>query len=149
MRILRNARLANLKITENEKYNFSLNHALEIYHLDAVCTFIPKNACSTIRYSIALANGFIKNIEDINWIHQNTQTFVPNQKDASLAKYTFVVLRCPFTRVASCFLDKVVNEVGVKFHDSNGIQLSINFHEFLSYIKSQNRINRDQHWRNK
>ena len=65
MRLLRNARLANLKITENEKYNFSLNHTLEIYHLDAVCTFFPKNACSTIRYSIALANGFIKNTKQL------------------------------------------------------------------------------------
>jgi hypothetical protein len=148
MRPLRNARLENSKLNENELYQFSLNHTLEIYDLDAVCTFIPKNACSALRYSIAVANGFIKDIKDINWIHHNNQSFIPSSKDASLAKYTFLVLRCPFTRVASCFLDKVVNQIGVKFHDSNGNELSINFHEFLSYIKSQDRNQRDQHWRN-
>ena len=148
MRLLRNSRLTNSKLNENEQYNFSLNHMLEIYDLDAVCTFIPKNACSTLRYSIAIANGFIQDVADIDWIHQNTQSFIPSKKNASRAKYTFVVLRCPYTRIASCFLDKVVNQIGVKFHDSKGEQLSINFYEFLSYIKSQNRAKRDQHWRN-
>ena len=131
MRLLRNARLTNFKLNENEQYNFSLNHMLEIYDLDAICTFIPKNACSTLRYSIAIANGFIQDVADIDWIHQNTQSFIHSKKNAARAKYTFVVLRCPFTRIASCFLDKVVNQIGVKFHDSKGEQLSINFMSFF------------------
>jgi len=148
MRLIRNARLQNLKLSENELYTFSLNHTLALYDIDAIYTFIPKNACSTLRYSLALANGYLRNIEDINWIHQNTQTFVASQREIAKAKYSFIVLRCPYTRIASCFLDKVVNEIGVKFHDSLGNQLSINFYEFLSYIYSQNRAKRDQHWRN-
>ena len=148
MRLIRNARLQNLKLSENELYTFSLNHTLALYDIDAIYTFIPKNACSTLRYSLALANGYLRNIEDINWIHQNTQTFVASQSEIAKAKYSFIVLRCPYTRIASCFLDKVVNEIGVKFHDSLGNQLSINFYEFLSYIYSQNRAKRDQHWRN-
>ena len=66
MRLLKNARFDHLSIDENEIYNFSLNHALSIYSLDAVCTFIPKNACSSLRFSIAIHNGFLKDINDIN-----------------------------------------------------------------------------------
>jgi len=146
-RLLRNARLESSSVTQNELYAFSLTHTLSIYPLDAVCTFIPKNACSSLRYSIAIANGFLGDINDINWIHKNNQTFMSTQREVSLASYTFVVLRCPYTRVASCFLNKIVDEE-FKFNDTTGNKVSINFHDFLSVIKSQQRSERDQHWRN-
>ena len=103
--------------------------------------------CIRDRYSIAFANGFIKDIGDVKWIHSNNQTFISSRREAALAKYTFVVLRCPFTRVASCFLDKFVGR-RLKFNDKTGKKLSINFHEFLLIIKSQAQIDRDEHWRN-
>ena len=108
-RLLRNARLESSTVGQNELYAFSLEHSLSIYPLDAVYTFIPKNACSTLRYSIAIANGFLGDISDIDWIHQNNPTFMSTQREVALASYTFVVLRCPYTRVASCFLNQVVD----------------------------------------
>jgi hypothetical protein len=146
-RLLRNARLESSTVGQNKLYAFSLEHSLSIYPLDAVYTFIPKNACSTLRYSIAIANGFLGNISDINWIHQNNPTFMSTQREVALASYTFVVLRCPYTRIASCFLNQVVDG---KFnsYDQMGNKLSGNFHDFLSVIKSQQRSERDQHWRN-
>ena len=103
LRLLKNARLENVPISQNESYNFSSRYALSIYPIDAICTFIPKNACSSLRYSIAIANGFIKDLNDIKWIHSNNQTFIATQRELALSNYTFVVLRCPFTRIASCF----------------------------------------------
>ena len=146
-RLLKNARLEYSTVSQNKLYTFSLAYTLSIYPLDAVYTFIPKNACSTLRYSIAIANGFLGDISDINWIHQNNPTFMSTQREASLASYTFVVLRCPYTRIASCFLNQVVDG---KFnsYDQMGNKLSGNFHDFLSVIKSQQRSERDQHWRN-
>ena len=146
-RLLKNARLQTSKVANNELYNFSLNHTLSIYSIDGICTFIPKNACSSLRFSIAIANGFIQDLNDIEWIHQNPQTFVATQKEIVTARYSFVILRCPFTRVASCFLDKVVDGK-FNFKGSTGEKVNINFHEFLLYIKSQDRSRRDQHWRN-
>ena len=146
-RLLRNARLEYSTVNQNELYTFSLEHALSIYPLDAVYTFIPKNACSTLRYSIAIANGFLGDISDIDWIHQNNPTFMSTQREVALASYTFVVLRCPYTRIASCFLNKIVDEE-FKFNDAMGNKLSLNFHDFLSVIKSQQRSERDEHWRN-
>ena len=146
-RLLRNARLDHSAVSLNKLYTFSLEHALSIYPLDAVYTFIPKNACSTLRYSIAIANGFLSDISDIDWIHQNNPTFMSTQREVALASYTFVILRCPYTRIASCFLNQVVDG---KFnsYDQMGNKLSGNFHDFLSVIKSQQRSERDQHWRN-
>ena len=97
-----------MRISENDLYTFSSSYTLSIYPIDAICTFIPKNACTTLRYSIAVANGFLKDINDIAWIHSNNSTFISTQREVALAKYTFVVLRCPFRRVASAFLEKFV-----------------------------------------
>jgi len=146
-RQLRNAKLEYSTVSQNKQYAFSLAHTLSIYPLDAVYTFIPKNACSTLRYSIAIANGFLDDISDINWIHQNNPTFMSTQKEVALAKYTFVILRCPYTRIASCFLNKIVDGT-INFNDASGNKVSLNFHDFLSVIKSQNRSERDEHWRN-
>jgi hypothetical protein len=147
VRLLKNARLKNVPISQNESYNFSSRYTLSIYPLDAICTFIPKNACSSLRYSIAIANGFIKDLNDIKWIHSNNQTFIATQRELALSKYTFVVLRCPFTRVASCFIDKFVGRK-LKFNDSSGRKISVNFHDFLTIVKSQTQSDRDEHWRN-
>jgi len=146
-RPLKNARLEYSTVGQNKLYAFSLEHALSIYPLNAVYTFIPKNACSTIRYSIAIANGFLGNISDIDWIHQNNPTFMSTQREVALASYTFVVLRCPYTRIASCFLNQVVDG---KFnsYDQMGNKISGNFYDFLSVIKTQQRSEMDQHWRN-
>ena len=146
-RSLINARLKNLSVTQNDLYAFSLKHTLSIYPINAVCTFIPKNACSTLRYSVAVANGFLSDIADIEWIHTNNETFTASQREIARAQLTFVILRCPFTRAASCFLNKFVDNK-LKFNDANGNKLSVNFNEFLLIVKSQNRKNRNIHWRN-
>ena len=146
-RLLKNARLKHSQVNENSLHNWSSNYALSIYPINSVYTFIPKNACSTLRFSIAIENGFIKDLKDIQWIHNNNSTFRSSQREVSLASFTFVVLRCPYTRIASCFLDKVVDEV-ISFNDEMGKKVSLNFYEFLLHINSQQPFEREQHWRN-
>ena len=58
-RQLRNTTKKTVSIDKISDNNYSKNHTLSIYSIDAIYTLIPKNACSTMRYSIALANGFI------------------------------------------------------------------------------------------
>jgi hypothetical protein len=146
-RLLKNARLKHSQVDENTLHNWSSNYALSVYPINSVYTFIPKNACSTLRFSIAIANGFIRDIADIQWIHNNNETFRSTQREVSLASFTFVVLRCPYTRIASCFLDKIVDEV-ISFNDEMGNKVSLNFYEFLLHINSQHQSEREQHWRN-
>jgi|694.fasta_scaffold58039_3 hypothetical protein len=109
MRTLRYARSSNQRLAENVDFNYSLRHALEIYNSDSVCTFIPKNACSALRYSIARANGAIEGEQDFQWIHENNSTFNPTLRSLIKAKYTFTILRCPFRRLVSAFLNRIVS----------------------------------------
>jgi len=146
-RLLRNARLEHSEVNTNNLYKWSSNFALSIYPINAVCTFIPKNACSTLRFSIAIANGFIRDIKDVRWIHNNNGAFRSSKREVSIANYTFVILRCPFTRIASCFLDKIVDEI-ISFNDEMGNKVNFNFFEFLLQVKSQEQGKREQHWRN-
>ncbi|WP_462169274.1 sulfotransferase family 2 domain-containing protein [Pseudoalteromonas lipolytica] len=92
----------------NSSHQFGMDYAMQLFHSNAVCTFIPKNGCSTLRLSVAIENGCINGIEQGHWIHKNNQTFKPTLKEAATAQYKFVVLRCPFRRLASVFLDKFV-----------------------------------------
>lgn len=95
-------------LTKNPAHKFAAQHALEIFGARAIYTFIPKNGCSTLRYSLALANGVVRGPEDIDWIHKNNDTFQADLKSLATARYTFVVLRCPYRRLASVFLDKAL-----------------------------------------
>jgi hypothetical protein len=147
-RSLRTARLEIKNIKENEFYDFSLDYLLSIYSLESVYTFIPKNACTSLRFSIAVSNGFLKDISDLHWIHENNDSFQPSKREVAIAKYTFIVLRCPFTRIVSCFFDQVVFNKYFDFTDSTGNKLSLSFYDFLQIVKSQNRFDRNEHWRN-
>ena len=147
-RSLRTARLELKNLQENEFYDFSVDHLLLIYSLEAVYSFIPKNACTSLRFSIAVSNGFLKDKSDLPWIHKNNDTFQPSKREAAIAKYTFVVLRCPFTRIVSCFFDQVVFNDFFDFTDASGNKLNLSFHDFLQIVKSQNRFDRNEHWRN-
>lgn len=100
---------ALMGLSNNSRHNFALNHTLAIYESNAAYTFIPKNACSTLRYSIAKANGCVDNINSIDWIHPNNRTFSMTTESAFKADYTFIILRCPFSRLFSSFMDKLVN----------------------------------------
>ena len=146
-RLLKNAKLEYCQVNQNKMHAFSSSHTLSIYPIGAVYTFIPKNACSSLRYSIAVANGFLDGVEDVKWIHKNNQTFVSTQREVCIANYTFVVLRCPFTRIASGFLNKLVDKT-FNVNDAAGNRIDINFHDFLMVLKSQQRSEMNQHWRN-
>lgn len=96
-------------LAQNQRHNFALGQTMRIFATSACYTWIPKNACSTMRFSVAVANGCISDISDINWIHANNKTFNASTETAFLSDYTFVILRCPYHRLYSAFMDKFVN----------------------------------------
>jgi len=107
--LLRYARGVIDPLGKNAKHTFAASHALVDYTTGAVFTFIPKNACTTLRYSLALQNGVIAGPEDFTWIHANNGTFSAGLAELVRAPVSLVILRCPFQRLASAFLDKFVN----------------------------------------
>ena len=99
-------------IMENTEHNFAKKFTLYNYSNSTMCTFIPKNACTSLRYSFALANGFVRDLEDIDWIHGNNDSQQASENELRNCCYSFIILRSPFTRLSSYFLDKIVGNFG-------------------------------------
>jgi hypothetical protein len=136
----------------NQQHQLAASHALKIYKSGAVYTFIPKNGCSTMRLSVAIANCCIADASGINWIHENNDTFRANLEDLVRATYTFVILRDPFARLASCFLDKIVSHARparqLKKLVGRDLNLDeITFSDFVNYLDSTSVRSGNMHWR--
>jgi Sulfotransferase family len=143
---------SNISLNRNPAHNFAINHSMMIYGSDALYSFIPKNACSTMRLSVAIANGCIDGIEDGHWIHGNNQTFVPSTAEALKAKFSFAILRCPFRRLASVYLDKFVSKEPEAWQFRNAINRNLNldnltFKDFVMSLDKPWKVNMDIHWK--
>ena len=135
----------------NQFHRFANNHALVHYESGAVYSFIPKNGCSTLRLSLAIANGCIRDASQHAWIHQNNNTFVATLADLIRTPYAFVILRCPFARLASVFLDKIVGHTYeawalIDLLDRDRPLNSLTFDAFVRLIQSSKILNGNIHW---
>jgi hypothetical protein len=98
-----------IPLSGNASHEFAHDYAVSHFDSGAIYSMIPKNACSTLRLSLAIANGAIDGPRSWRWIHKNNQAFRPSLRELATAPYSFAVLRCPFARLVSCFLDKFVS----------------------------------------
>ncbi len=80
-------------------------HALAIRPAAAIYSYIPKNACSLLRHAVALANGLSED-EALQALWGGA-ALVAGRAEIAAARYVFVVLRCPYRRTASAFLDRI------------------------------------------
>lgn len=140
------------KLADNNLHRFANNHALVHYKSGAVYSFIPKNGCSTLRLSLAIANGCIRDTSQHVWIHQNNDTFAATTADLIRAPYTFVFLRCPFSRIASVYLDKIVGHTVeawalLDLLDRDRPLNSLTFDAFIRLIQRPEILNGNIHWR--
>jgi hypothetical protein len=150
-RLFRYSHQSYCTLRTNKAHSFAQQHALNIYPSDAIYSFIPKNACSSLRTSLAIANGFIRDSSDFNWIHQNNNTFTANLSELAKAKYTFAILRCPFSRLLSVYLDKIVNRNNpawgyVDLHNRTIDIEDITFEFFVKSMSKDRVKNADIHW---
>lgn len=60
-----------------------------------------------------MGNGCIEDISQHAWIHKNNETFTASLSDLLRAPYTFVFLRCPYSRLVSAYFDKIVGHTPV------------------------------------
>ncbi len=139
-------------LRQNGKHNFAMNHSMMLYQKNALYSFIPKNACSTLRLSTAIENGCIDNVSQGHWIHANNQTFNATLAEAIKVDYSFVVLRCPIRRLASVFLDKFVAKEPDAWQYRNALERKVElddltFREFVKSLKKPAIFNANIHWR--
>jgi len=139
----------------NPRFLSAINHSAMIFPSYALCTWIPKCGCSNIRFSVAVQNGILNSNADIDFIHTNNDLFIPTLLFCYEAKYTFIFLRCPFERLASAFLDKLVS--GREVHatslrcynnmDHLDFRQNFNFSNFIKEICEMPVDNMNIHWR--
>ncbi|WP_245624924.1 sulfotransferase family 2 domain-containing protein [Jannaschia seosinensis] len=150
--MLRHPRNAKTALEKNAAHRFAATQALVCYPTDTVYTFIPKNACSTLRLSLAAANGCVAGPEDWTWIHPNNRTFSATLRELLTARFTFVILRCPHARLASVFLDKIVSKT-TEFWDlyrleNDGLdEFRTTFRRFVATIEKPKNLRANIHWR--
>lgn len=151
-RDFRYARAGHGALAGNGAHNFALNQTMMIFGANACYSWIPKNACSTLRFSIARANGCISDLEDINWIHPNNASFRADTQTAFRADYTFAILRCPFERLYSAYMDKLVNfdMPAWKLYTGNQRRThphDLTFRGFVTGLANSKSASFDMHWR--
>jgi hypothetical protein len=151
-RRLRHAKSSYVTLARNPQHQFAMQHALRIFHSRSVYSFIPKNACSTMRLSLAMENGCIPDADHIGWIHDNNTTFSADLESLLTAEYTFVILRSPFTRLASTYLDKITgrwpdmwNLLSIKGYAIDPDDLT--FRKFVEMICRPGFLRANIHWR--
>jgi hypothetical protein len=91
-------------------------HAIYIAPANAIYTFIPKNACTTLRYAAIRSNISCSDLNDkknsrfeLDTALAQIHRYVASPEQIASATYRFIVLRCPWSRLSSVFLDKVVD----------------------------------------
>lgn len=150
--LLRHARHEMVRLEQNKAHGFAAGHALVHYASGAIYSFIPKNGCSTLRYSFARANNCIAGPEDWMWIHPNNGTFTAQLRDLVTAPFSFVILRCPHARLASVFLDKIVDKTPELWQlyrlTRDGIDLdTLTFRQFVALLTDSDIFKANIHWR--
>ncbi|WP_432257123.1 sulfotransferase family 2 domain-containing protein [Limimaricola sp. AA108-03] len=151
-RQLRHSGASVMPLTANSAHGFAAAHALVAYDSGSVYSFIPKNGCSTMRYSLALANGCISGPEQWSWIHANNHTFQASLRELVTAPFSFVILRCPHRRLASCFLDKILSRTQEfwALHRLTRDKLDpdkLSFRDFVMAISDTSMLRANIHWR--
>ncbi len=115
-------------------------------------SYIPKNTCSTMRLSLALANGTIGHQSEFNWIHQNNDAFAADLASIITADYTFVILRNPVCPARKLFLDKICEKApdAWKLYDNLDRQVKLDdmtFSNFIHFLEQSKIRNSNIHWR--
>jgi len=142
----------NNLLVNNHPFLLSKRHALKHFKTGAIYSFIPKNACSTMRFSLAIENGSLSENSNVNWIHSNNTTFNASLNELYNATYTFVILRCPYRRLVSSFLDKIVSKKNDAWIYESSINYEINIddltsQEFVKHLKKRHVLKSNIHWR--
>ncbi|MGK7899521.1 MAG: Stf0 family sulfotransferase, partial [Xenococcus sp. (in: cyanobacteria)] len=140
---------------------YFINHNLRIVY----CS-IPKNACTLFK-NLIVDNS--DNKEEYELSQQNVHQFLANRRGnifpllsclESPDYFKFVILRNPFARLASAYLDKfakhpfpesfardVIREVQQFLGLEINIEKSITFSQFIEYLARTKDRNLNDHWR--
>lgn len=125
-------------------------------------TFIPKNACTTLKYTLGVTN---ENYDHTRTAHFHDKIYRYNGDDLPSDVRRLIVLRDPFARIISAYLEKIVNPPYESFAFDVSCQILKNqrgfldtdkirvgdvvptFKEFICYLFRRTDMQLNEHWR--
>lgn len=139
-------------LQQDPGYRLAAQYALVHYASGAVISYIPKNACTTLRVSLAIANGLVTDAGEWRWVARNTGLLVASLREVLTAPRTVVMLRCPYRRLASAFLDKIVDRRPpfwqlYRLQDHAFSLYDLTFRQFAAMMQTPRLRVADPHWR--
>ena len=155
------------KITQGNTNAESLNYAT---HISLKYKYIyietPKVACSSIKMALQRLELQMRDFERNDFEDLHVREFSPLLQLSQLPNFEqhligsdffkFCFVRNPYTRLLSCYLDKIVKPKTYKEKkglmkfmglDNNEIDYPISFNDFISQIEKQSLLDMDYHWR--
>lgn len=144
-------------------YSFRSN-VLFYKNLNISYNFIPKVACTTLKYSLGIANGTLLPWENPHFDRVNECICLSQAIHSSATK--LVVLRNPYTRIVSAYLNKIADPVEwfaidltsqalseLRGIDATRVQdviqsgQTLSFQEFILFLSQREDMVLDTHWR--
>jgi len=144
---------------------YSLRSNVLFYkNLNISYNFTPKVACTTLKYSLGIANGTMLPWEHPHFDRVNEVICLSQAIHSSAIK--IVVLRNPYTRIVSAYLNKIANPVELfaidctaqviaelrgidpaRVHDVIQSGQTPSFQEFILFLSRREDVVLDTHWR--
>lgn len=153
-RRLRFTPVGQTPLAQNGRHQFALRQAMAVYPSAAIYSRIPKNGSTGLRVAVGVANGVIDGVQHDGWIGGNPiDTYAAvTLAELARARFTFVVLRDPFTRLSSAYLDKIVARKPElwPFLGATGGRLraeDVTFRRFVETVTTNRSAQANPHWR--
>ncbi len=152
-------------MTEKEEnlynlFGFGINQVNYLINISETYKYIyfetPKVGCSTIKRTLHKLE--VDNLSDIpEDVHDKNSSplLSPLELEKNFTEYLnddyfkFTFVRNPYTRILSCYLDKIVGRSKIVFLPKIGFDPSaeLSFKEFLLAVKKQSYAEMDSHWK--
>lgn len=144
-----------------ETFDYSLNISLRHNYLFVET---PKVCCSTIKLNLQRLETNNPNFSWPDPMDVHNRAFSPLLKPSQLLDfesllgssrlYTFCFVRNPYTRLLSCYIDKILGNrppkrqvLNILGLDCENIDQAVSFSQFIEVVSSQSIMEMNPHWR--
>ena len=118
---------------------------------ETIFTFIPKVGCTNLKLSLLSSGPITPEAEWLSSPHQAVESFIATNEDIRSARFSFVMLRDPYTRIVSCYFNKIVAKttpkITIKDDFKTYMSMVETFRGFVAWLAIAENVQKNPHWR--